>query len=85
MIRTLRKALILTCAGLMLGTTLATAEKMGIVESVDNKGLATVKTEDNKEHKIKGEGWKVGAKIACEVKEGKTECKELPDFIRATK
>jgi len=39
--------------------------------------MATVKTEDGKEHKVKGEGWKAGAKVQCETKEGKTECKAI--------
>jgi hypothetical protein len=37
--------------------------------------MATVKTEDGKEHKVKGEGWKVGAKVECDMKEGMTSCK----------
>jgi hypothetical protein len=37
--------------------------------------MATVKMDDGKEYRVKGEGWKVGAKVDCEVKEGKTECK----------
>jgi hypothetical protein len=78
MLRTLGKTLALTCAGLVLGTTLATAAMMtGTVQSVDDKGMATVKTDDGKEHKVKGEGWKAGAKVECEMKEGKTDCKAV--------
>jgi len=44
---------------------------------IDDKGMATVKTEDGKEHKVKGEGWKVGTTVQCETKEGKTECKAI--------
>ena len=36
-----------------------------------------VKTEDGKEHKVKGEGWKVGANVECEEKEGMTSCKAV--------
>jgi hypothetical protein len=76
MIRRLGKTLALTCAGVVLGTTLATAGMtMGTVVSTDEKGMATVKTDDGKEHKVKGEGWKVGAKVECETKEGATMCK----------
>jgi len=76
MLRTLGKTLALTCASLVFGTTLATAGMMmGTVSSVDDKGMATVKMEDGKEHKVKGEGWKPGVKVECETKEGKTECK----------
>jgi hypothetical protein len=39
--------------------------------------MATVKTEDGKEHKVKGEGWKVGATVKCEIKEGITSCKAV--------
>jgi hypothetical protein len=45
--------------------------------SLASSGIATVKTEDGKEHKVKGEGWKVGAKVDCEIKEGKTACKAM--------
>jgi len=78
MLRTLGKTLTLACAGLVLSTTLATAAMMnGTVTEIDDKGMATVKTEDGKEHKVKGEGWKVGATVQCETKEGKTECKAI--------
>jgi hypothetical protein len=76
MIRRLGKTIALSCAGLILGVTLATAAPMtGTVTSVDDQGMATVKMDDGKEYRVKGEGWKVGAKVDCEVKEGKTECK----------
>ena len=76
--RTVGKTITLACAGLMLGTTLATAAMMtGTVTSIDDKGMATVQTNDGKEHKVKGEGWKVGAKVECEAKEGKTACKAM--------
>jgi hypothetical protein len=47
----------------------------GMVTSIDDKGMATVRTEDGKEHKVKGEGWQVGAQVECEQKEGTTSCK----------
>jgi preprotein translocase subunit YajC len=76
MIQKLGKTLALTCASLVLGTTLVFAGGMkGTVTNIDDKGMATVKTEDGKEHKVKGEGWKVGAKVECDMKEGMTSCK----------
>ena len=51
--------------------------KVGGCKGSGSHGLATVKTEDSKEHKVKGEGWKAGAKVECETKEGKTECKAI--------
>jgi hypothetical protein len=78
MLRTLGKTLMLMCAGLVLSTTLATAATMyGTVTAIASDGMATVKTDDGKEYRVKGEGWKVGAKVECEVKEGKTECKAM--------
>jgi hypothetical protein len=47
----------------------------GTVTAIDDKGMATVKTEDGKEHKVKGEGWKVSATVECKMKEGTTSCK----------
>jgi len=46
-----------------------------MVTSIDDKGMATVRTEDGKEHKVKGEGWQVGAQVEYEQKEGTTSCK----------
>jgi preprotein translocase subunit YajC len=78
MIRKLGKSFALTCASLVLGTTLAFAGGMkGTVTKIDDQGMATVKTEDGKEHKVKGEGWKVGANVECETKEGMTSCKAV--------
>ena len=79
MIRKLGKSFALTCASLVLGTTLAFAGGMmkGKVTAIDDKGMATVKTDDGKEHKVKGEGWKVGANVECEEKEGMTSCKAV--------
>ena len=79
MIQKLSKTLAFTCASLLLGTTLTFAggTMKGKVVSVDEKGMATVQTEDGKEHKVKGEGWKVGANVQCEEKEGMTSCKAV--------
>jgi hypothetical protein len=62
----------------VLGATLATAAMTnGTVTNIDDKGMATVTTDDGQQHKVNGEGWKVGAKVQCETKEGKTECKAM--------
>ena len=75
-IRKIGQTLALTCASLVLGATLTFAGDMkGTVTQIDDKGMATVKTDDGKEHKVKGEGWKVGAKVDCQTKEGTTSCK----------
>ena len=70
MIRTCGRSLAFTCASLLLGATLTFAggTMKGKVLAIDDKGMATVQTEDGKEHKVKGEGWKVGANVQCEEK-----------------
>ena len=78
MLRMLSRYLGLSVAVLCLATTPVTAQTMtGTVTKVDEKGMATVKTEDGKEHMVKGEGWKVGAKVECTTKEGTTSCKAM--------
>ena len=76
MARTFGKTLSLGLSTLVLGASLALAAgAMGTVTAVDDRGMATVKTSDGKEHKVKaGAGWKAGAKVECDMKEGKTEC-----------
>jgi preprotein translocase subunit YajC len=76
MIRAVTKTVAMAFAGLLLITTLATAGGMkGTVTAVDDQGIATVKMADGTEYRVKGEGWKPGAKVDCDAKEGKTECK----------
>jgi len=78
MIRTMSRRLIFGMLFLGVVASHALAGGMeGTVTNIDSTGMATVKTDDGKEHKVKGEGWKVGAKVACEVKEGKTACKAM--------
>jgi hypothetical protein len=61
-------------AGLVLRITLATATTVqSTVMEVDSRGMATVKTEGDKGQKVKGEGWKTGARVEYANKEGKTE------------
>ncbi|MGE3538803.1 MAG: hypothetical protein AB7N91_15395 [Candidatus Tectimicrobiota bacterium] len=71
-----RIALGVLCLGLIASSAFA-GGMSGTVTNVDGSGMATVKTDDGKEHKVKGEGWKVGAKVECDVKEGKTACKAM--------
>jgi len=52
-IREIGKTLAFTCASLVLGATLTFAGDMkGTVTQIDDKGMATVKTDDGKEHKV---------------------------------
>ena len=77
MLRKLGKTLAFTCASVAFGVTLTFAGGMmkGRVTAMDDKGLATVLAEDGKEYKVKGEGWKVGTLVECDMKEGITACK----------
>ena len=78
MMRRLVRYLGLSVAVLCLVTAVATAQTMtGTVTKIDDTGMATVKTTEGKEHKVKGEGWKVGAQVECQVKEGQTVCKAM--------
>lgn len=78
MIRKLRNILALTCASVALGATLTLAGGMmmkGRVTAIDDQGMATVLAEDKKEYKVKGEGWKVGTLVECDMQAGMTVCK----------
>jgi hypothetical protein len=45
------------CAGLVLSITLATAATVqSTVTEIDSRGIATVNTKDDKEHRVKSEG-----------------------------
>ena len=56
----------------MLSTIVLAAEFVGTISYVDDKGMATVKTTDGKEHKAQIAGAKVGDKVDCHVEGGKT-------------
>lgn len=49
----------------------------GTVTAVDTAGMATIKTEDGQEHRLTGEGWKVGDKLECAMESDKMACKKL--------
>ena len=62
---------------LLVGSTLVLAAGVsGNVTALDGKGMATVRTSDNKDHQLKvGEGLKlVGLKVECETKNNAMEC-----------
>ena len=70
------KTLILSLATLMFVSTLALAGGgHGTVTKVDDKGMGTVKMEDGKEVMgVSVMGAKVGDKVDCMEKDGKTSC-----------
>lgn len=54
----------------------ASAGIAGTVTAVDPVGMATIKTEDGQEHRMTGEGWKVGDKVECAMEKDKMACKK---------
>ena len=61
----------------MLPTATFAAEIVGTVSSVDEKGMATIKTRDGKELHVQMAGVKVGDKVDCHPKSGKMSCHKL--------
>jgi hypothetical protein len=61
----------------VLATTVPAAEFQGTVSTVDDKGMATIKATDGKEHKVQMTQAKAGDKVDCHVKDGKTSCHKL--------
>ena len=49
----------------------------GTISAVNDKGIATIKATDGKEHKAQIAGVKVGDKVDCHVEGGKTSCHKL--------
>ena len=76
MLRKLSKTVAVTCASVVFGATLTWAGGMmkGRVTAIDANSMATVLAEDGKEYKVKGDGWKVGTLVECDMKEGMTAC-----------
>ncbi|MGE3537801.1 MAG: hypothetical protein AB7N91_10240 [Candidatus Tectimicrobiota bacterium] len=58
-------------------TVVLAAEFEGTVAAVDDKGMATIKATDGKEHKAQIAGVKAGDKVDCHVEGGKTSCHKL--------
>lgn len=54
----------------------ASAGMAGTITAVDSVGMATIKTEDGQEHRMTGEGWKVGDKVECAMENDKMVCKK---------
>ncbi|PON14977.1 hypothetical protein C2W62_26260 [Candidatus Entotheonella serta] len=68
----------LSYAALILITVVSfsMAAPPGTVVSVDKQGVATVHTDDGKRYRVKVSGVKIGDKVDCTVKAGKTSCKK---------
>lgn len=78
MIRKLTMIMIIVVAVVsVLATIVVAAEFEGTVSAVDEKGMATIKATDGKEHKTHIAGVKVGDKVDCHVEGGKTSCHKL--------
>jgi hypothetical protein len=61
----------------VLSTLVFAAGFEGTISAVDDKGIATIKATDGKEHKAQIAGVKVGDKVDCHVEGGKTSCHKL--------
>jgi len=71
-ILTIVVAVVFACSTVVLA-----AEVEGTVSSVDDKGMATIKTADGKEHKVQMGGVKTGDKVDYHIKDGKMSCHML--------
>jgi hypothetical protein len=62
---------------LMSSSLVMAAGMQGVVTGVDSKGMATVRTSDQKEHQVKvGEGLRLNdLRVECEMKNNATECR----------
>lgn len=63
--------------GMLLFTLALASEMVGTVAAVDDKGMATIKTTDGKEHKVQLMGVKAGDKVDCHAQDGKLSCHKL--------
>lgn len=61
----------------VFSTVVVAAGFEGTVSSVDDKGMATIKATDGKEHKAQIAGVKAGDKVDCHVEGGKMSCHKL--------
>jgi hypothetical protein len=78
MIRKLTLIMIIAVAVVsVLATIVLAAGFEGTVSSVDDKGMATIKATDGKEHKAQIVGVKAGDKVDCHVEGGKMSCHKL--------
>lgn len=70
---------IVVCAGLVTYLVILPTASSGIagtVTAVDTAGMATIKTDDGQEHRMTGEGWKIGDKVECSTESDKLACKK---------
>ena len=80
MYRNLLRATTMALGTLLVGSSLVLAAGVsGNVTALDGKGMATVRTSDNKEHQVKvGEGLKlIGLKVECEAKNNAMACQPV--------
>lgn len=86
MYRTCIRSTAVALGTLLVGSTLVMAAGLqGVVTGVDGKGMATVRTSDNKEHQVKaGEGLKAGVKVECEMKNNAMECRPAQPHAAAS-
>lgn len=76
MSRTINRAFTFALVSGLLVSSLALAAPMSGAVTMVEKGMATVRTIDGKDYQVKaGEDWKVGARVHCEAKEGRMECR----------
>jgi hypothetical protein len=78
MIRHLVKMLTITLAVVLVVSSLALAAGplMGTVAAIDNKGVATVKTDDGKAYHVSRKGLHQGDAVECTAHGKKWTCKK---------
>lgn len=76
MCRKLSQTLIYATLILITAISLAVAGTPGTVVSVDDKGMATVQTDDGQTIRVKMAGVQIGDKVDCAEKAGKPSCKK---------
>jgi hypothetical protein len=69
-------ALVVLVLAIILVPRLMSNGVEGTVTAVDPTGMATVKTEEGKEHKIPGPGWQVGDTVECDTQDGQVTCEK---------
>ena len=80
MARTLLRKTTMVLGTLLMSSSLVMAAGMqGVVTGVDSKGMATVRTSDQKEHQVKvGEGLHLeNLKVECEMKPQAADCRPV--------
>lgn len=57
--------------------TASPAEFTGTVSTVSKKGMATIKTDEGQQHKIKNQEWQAGDKVSCVKKGAAMSCTKV--------